>query len=87
MATSDYTHLIEPLARHFWGEPNEQQSKPGEMRFGAHGSKSVDLDKSTFYDHEALRGGGVLDLVKYATEAKTRTRQRGRRLHHRRTGS
>ena len=68
----DYSHLIEPVARHFWGEPNEQQSKPGELRFGSHGSKSVDLDKSTFYDHEALRGGGVLDLVKYATEAKTR---------------
>lgn len=72
MATSDYSHLIEPVARHFWGEPNEQQSKPGELRFGSHGSKSVHLDKGTFYDHEALRGGGVLDMVKYATEAKTR---------------
>ena len=68
----DYSHLIEPLARHFWGEPNEQQSKPSELRFGSHGSKSVHLDKGTFYDHEALRGGGVLDMVKFATEAKTK---------------
>lgn len=68
----DYSHLIEPVARHFWGEPNEQQSKPGELRFGSHGSKSVHLDKGTFYDHEALRGGGVLDMVKYATKAKTK---------------
>ena len=49
----DYHDLIGPVARHFWGEPNEQLSKPSELRFGCHGSKSVDLEKNQFFDHEA----------------------------------
>lgn len=64
----DYDGLIATVAKHFWGDPNEQLSKPSkELRFGQHGSKSVDLEKGTFYDHEAVAGGGVLDLV--CTEA------------------
>jgi len=27
----DYTGLIGPVACHFWGEPNEQLSKPSEL--------------------------------------------------------
>lgn len=62
----DYSGLIEPLARHFWGDPNEQLSKPDELRFGNRGSKSVDLKKNTFFDHEAHEGGGVIKLVQFA---------------------
>ena len=40
---TSYCELIGPIARHFWGDPNEQLSKPSELRFGSHGSKSVDL--------------------------------------------
>lgn len=58
MAASSYTELIGPVARHFWGDPNEQLSKPNELRFGSQGSKSVDLEKNTFFDHEADCGGG-----------------------------
>lgn len=56
--------LIEAVARHLWGEPNEQLSKPGELRFGTNGSKSVDLDKLQFYDHEQQVGGSTLQLIK-----------------------
>jgi hypothetical protein len=66
-----YSGLIEPLARYLWGDPNEQLSKPDDLRFGNHGSKSVSLEKNTFYDHEANEGGGVIQLVQYATGIKT----------------
>jgi AAA domain len=62
--SDDFARLIEPLARHFFGEANTRLSSKGELRFGHHGSMSVDLEKGTWYDHEAQAGGGVLDLVK-----------------------
>lgn len=58
--------LIEQVARHFWGEPNERLSKANELRFGTNGSRSVDLDKLQWYDHEAQVGGSTLQLVKHA---------------------
>ena len=69
---ANYSDLIGPLARHFWGEPNEQLSNSQELRFGTNGSKSVHLEKNTFYDHEAKDGGGVLKLVQFCAEIKTR---------------
>lgn len=69
---ANYSKLIEPLARYFWNEPNEPLSKPGELRFGTHGSKSVDLEKNSFYDHEAKDGGGVIKLVQVETGIKAR---------------
>jgi len=57
--------LIEAVARHIWGEPNEQLSKPSELRFGTNGSKSVQLEKLEFYDHEACVGGSTLQLIKH----------------------
>jgi len=61
--SDDLARIIEPLARHFFGEPNRKLSSKGNLRFGAHGSLSVDLTKGTWYDHENTTGGGVLDLV------------------------
>jgi 5S rRNA maturation endonuclease (ribonuclease M5) len=69
---TSYCELIGPIARHFWGDPNEQLSKPSELRFGSHGSKSVDLEKNLFFDHEADEGGGVIKLVQYGTGIKER---------------
>jgi len=60
----DFARLIEPLARLFFGEPNSRLSTRGELRFGKHGSLSVDLEKGTWYDHEQQIGGGSIDLVK-----------------------
>jgi RecA-family ATPase len=54
---------MESVARELLGEPNRAMSTKGELRYGSHGSLSVDLRKGTFYDHEAGEGGGVLDLI------------------------
>ena len=53
---------MEQVARHYLGEPTSVRGT--EMRWGQHGSMSVDLRKGTFYSHEANVGGGVVDLVR-----------------------
>jgi hypothetical protein len=44
---------------------NMQPSKTSqhELRFGKHGSLSVDLKNNIWLDHEHMVGGGILDLV------------------------
>jgi hypothetical protein len=37
---------IEPIARYFFNAPNEDLSSKTELRFGKHGSVSVDLNWS-----------------------------------------
>ena len=55
----------ERIARHYWGEPNMTLSIKGRtLRWGAKGSKELDLRKGAWYDFEADEGGGVIDLVK-----------------------
>jgi len=61
----DFAALMEPVARKLWGEPNPALSKNGELRWGTRGSKSVDLAKGTWFDHEAGVGGGVLAALKH----------------------
>ncbi|MES2724895.1 MAG: hypothetical protein V4656_17220, partial [Pseudomonadota bacterium] len=58
------------VARRLWGDPNARASTPNELRWGEHGSRSVDLHKNVFFDHEAKEGGGVLDLIARETGAK-----------------
>ena len=58
--------IIGDVARHYWGTPNAALSSDKELRFGTHGSKSVDLIKGTWFDHEANEGGGVADIIKQA---------------------
>lgn len=54
---------IEATARFLWGDPNPRLSSKTELRWGAHGSRSVDIEKGAWYDHEAGEGGGVLALI------------------------
>lgn len=61
---------IEATARKLLGEPNAGLSSKTELRFGAHGSLSVDLDKGCWRDHENERGGGVLALIERQTGLK-----------------
>ena len=58
----DWGSYILPAAKAAWGEP----SSVGEIecRFGAHGSKSVRLDRGVWTDHETGESGGVVDLVR-----------------------
>ena len=62
----DFNLLMEPVAARLAGEPNKRLSKPPhDVRFGTHGSLSIDYAAGQFYDHEANVGGGVCDLVKH----------------------
>jgi hypothetical protein len=63
------------VALHLLGEPNAALSKANELRFGAHGSLAVDLDKGVWHSHETGDGGGVLDLIKQHTGISTRVQQ------------
>lgn len=58
-----FTPHMEAVARKLWGDPNPRLSCATELRFGAHGSMSVDLEKGVWHDHEAKQGGGVLALL------------------------
>lgn len=63
VTTDRFASHMEKVARKLWGEPNPHLSSGTELRFGSHGSKSVDLESGTYFDHEANLGGGVVDLV------------------------
>lgn len=64
---SDIGRHIEGVARALWGEPNDRLSSPAELRWGSYGSRSVRLDKGTWFDNEEKVGGGVIDLVRRET--------------------
>lgn len=67
--------LIEPVARELLGEPNQHLSNARELRYGNHGSLSVDLDRNVWFDHEQDVGGGVLDLIERRTGIARRAEQ------------
>jgi hypothetical protein len=58
----DWGSYILPAARAAWGEPSSEGEI--EVRFGAHGSKAIRLDKGVWHDHETGESGGVVDLVR-----------------------
>lgn len=70
----EFAQIIGPLAKSLLGEPNKAMSSAAELRYGAHGSFSVDLVKGTWYDHEAEIGGGALDLVTRETRLEGQDR-------------
>lgn len=51
------------VADQLLGPRNVRLSTESEIRYGAHGSLSVDLAAGRYYDHETKQGGGVLDLI------------------------
>jgi hypothetical protein len=48
-------------AERLWGEP--KWITPKEWRWGARGSRSVNLEKNVWFDHEANEGGDTIRLV------------------------
>ena len=58
---TDFSGIIGQVARELLGKPTQESKR--ELRYGTHGSMSIDLEKDTFYDHENKEGGGVLDLI------------------------
>ena len=69
--TQNIAAYIEQIARHYWGEPKEKRGH--ELRWGTHGSRSVDLRKGTWFDFEANEGGGVIDMVRINEGAQLRS--------------
>jgi Protein of unknown function (DUF3987) len=63
---------IETIAKIFWGEPNKALSSKTELRFGTNGSKSVNLTKCLWYDHETEEGGDTFVLIKKEINATDR---------------
>ena len=61
---SEIAKHIETVAKALLGEPNLKLSTKSQLRWGNHGSMSVDLVKGTWFDHECDQGGGVADLIK-----------------------
>lgn len=70
MTADPFSAHMEAVARRLLGDPNPRLSSDTELRFGQHGSMSVDLEKGTFFDHEADKGGGVLGLIEREAGAK-----------------
>ena len=52
------------LGRALWGPLNLHLSTKREARFGRNGSKSIDLTKLVWHDHETGEGGGWADLYR-----------------------
>lgn len=61
-APANFAPMMANVATRLLGEPT--QSKEGELRWGNKGSLSIDLAKGAWFDHEADKGGGVLDLIR-----------------------
>ena len=61
-----YAEHIAQVARELWGDENKKLSHGAELRFGRMGSKSVDIDRGIWQDHETGESGGFVDLCKLA---------------------
>lgn len=53
------------VATKLFGDPPEKLKKGTDWRYRGKGSLSIDVSKGTWFDHEAGRGGGVLDLIRH----------------------
>jgi len=71
MAADRFSVHMEAVAKAILGEPNAHLSSATELRYGQHGSLSVDLQKGVWADHEANTGGGVLDFLAAKKGLKT----------------
>jgi 5S rRNA maturation endonuclease (ribonuclease M5) len=54
--------MFEQAARERFGEPNRRLSTTKEMRFGTHGSVSVNVETGDYYDFEAEQGGKLAEM-------------------------
>ena len=70
MSGVDLGRYLRSVVIELRGEPNARLSSKTELRFGANGSLSVDLEKGTWFDHEAKEGGGTIDFIARETGRK-----------------
>lgn len=60
---TDFAPYTGEVAKLLRGEPNARLSTKKELKWGSNGSFAVNLEKGTWYDHEAKAGGGCIDLI------------------------
>ena len=61
----DWVEYAEAVAADVFGACNEEMSRaPDDVRFGSHGSVSVNYMTGQWYDHENERGGGIKELIR-----------------------
>ena len=59
----EFAKHIGDVARVILGEPNRRLSRGSKLRYGTHGSLSVDCEHGRWFDNEKKTGGGVLDFL------------------------
>src|SRR5262249_16941086 len=64
----DWPSLCELVARIVWGAPSMETTN--EVRWGTRGSRALNRQHGTWFDHENNIGGGALDLVPGSDNAK-----------------
>jgi hypothetical protein len=69
----DWVECAEAVAADIFGPPNEEMSRaPEDVRFGSHGSVSINYTTGQWYDFEKERGGGVKELIHAFKEIEDR---------------
>jgi hypothetical protein len=63
MQSVDWQKIAPEVAKQILGEPSSISSK--QLRWGTHGSCTLDLETATWYDFEDEVGGGIIDLIKH----------------------
>jgi Protein of unknown function (DUF3987) len=57
----DFSAFCEAAAVKLWGEPSHKTDR--ELRWGNHGSRSLDRCSGVWFDHEANEGGSTVELL------------------------
>ena len=69
----DWAAHTEAVVADIFGEPNEKMSRPpDDVRFGNHGSVSINYTTGQWYDFENERGGGIKELIRVYKEIDDR---------------
>ena len=62
----DWQRIAPDVAKQLLGEPSSSSSK--ELRWGTHGSLTLNLESGTWYSFEQDTGGGIIDLIKHLNQ-------------------
>ena len=66
MQSVDWQRIAPDVAKQLLGEPSSSSSK--ELRWGTHGSLTLNLESATWYSFEHDTGGGIIDLIKHLNQ-------------------
>ena len=66
MQSVDWQRIAPEVAKQLLGEPSSSSSK--ELRWGTHGSFTLNLESGCWFDFEQDTGGGIIDLIKHMNQ-------------------